>query len=148
MGQSLGKRRPDMAQAYSSRTRRIGTIISIILGFMFFFFGEPIMTLYTDDPSVISQGAQILKLVALIQPFQSTQFILAGALRGAGDTRATAIITFITILLLRPGLAKFTINSLDWGLKGAWIAIAADQVVRSLLIVMRYRSGKWKNIKI
>ncbi len=148
MGQSLGKRRPDMAQAYSSRTRRIGTIISIILGFMFFFFGEPIMTLYTDDPSVISQGAQILKLVALIQPFQSTQFILAGALRGAGDTRATAIITFITILLLRPGLAKFTINVLDWGLEGAWIALAADQVVRSVLVVFRYRSGKWKSIEV
>ena len=106
------------------------------------------MTLYTDDPSVISQGAQILKLVALIQPFQSTQFILAGALRGAGDTRATAIITFITILLLRPGLAKFTINVLDWGLEGAWIALAADQVVRSVLVVFRYRSGKWKSIEV
>lgn len=148
MGQSLGKKRPDMAQAYCSRTRRIGMTISLLLGLVFFFFGKPIMKLYTDNTLIIEQGTKILKLVALIQPFQSTQFILSGALRGAGDTKATAIITFITVLLLRPGLAKFTINSLDWGLKGAWIAIATDQVVRSLLIVMRYRSGKWKNIKI
>lgn len=61
------------------------------------------MALYNDDPAVIIQGAEILKLVALIQPFQSSQFILAGALRGAGDTRATAIISFITVLLVRPG---------------------------------------------
>lgn len=148
MGQSLGKKRPDMAQAYSSRTRYLGMIISLILGVVFFFFGRPIVSLYTDDPSVIDQGAKILKLVALIQPFQSTQFILSGALRGAGDTKATAIITFITILLLRPGLALLCINVLHLGLEGAWLALAADQIVRSTLIVIRYRSGKWKNIKV
>lgn len=147
-GQSLGKRRPDMAQAYSSRTRRVGMIISLILGVIFFFFGKPIMKLYTDNTLVIEQGAKILKLVALIQPFQSSQFILSGALRGAGDTRTTAVITFVTVLLLRPGLAKFTINSLGWGLEGAWIALAADQIVRSVLIVLRYRSGKWKSIRV
>jgi len=148
MGQSLGKKRLDMAQAYSSRTRRIGMMVSIILGLIFFFLGTPIMNLYTDDPEIIAQGIRILKLVALIQPFQSSQFILAGALRGAGDTRATAVITFMTVLLLRPGLAKLSINVLGWGLIGAWIALVADQLVRSLLVVLRYKSEKWKNIKI
>ncbi len=147
-GQSLGKKRPDMAQAYSSRTRRVGMMISLSLGTIFFFFGRQIMGLYTDDLRVIEQGAGILKLVALIQPFQSSQFILAGALRGAGDTRATAVVTFLTVLLLRPGLAMFTIHSLNWGIEGAWIALAADQIVRSVLIVLRYRSGKWKSIKV
>lgn len=148
MGQSLGKKRPDMAQAYSSRTMNLGMIISVLLGIVFFFFGKPIMSLYSDDILVITQGARILKLVALIQPFQSSQFILAGALRGAGDTRATAIVTFITILLLRPGLAIFSIHVLNWELEGAWIALAADQFVRSILISYRYKSGKWKSIEI
>ena len=148
MGQSLGKKRPDMAQAYSSRTRRMGMMISIILGLVFFFFGKPITALYSNDPIVIAQGAKILKLVALIQPFQSSQFILAGALRGAGDTRATAVITFITVLLVRPGLAIFSIFVLGWGLEGAWIALVADQLLRSLLVLVRYNSGKWKTIKV
>lgn len=148
MGQSLGKKRPDMAQAYSRRTRRMGMIISLGLGFIFFFFGESIISLYSDDVNVIAQGAQILKIVAFIQPLQSSQFIIAGALRGAGDTRATAIITFITILLIRPGLAGFSIKVLHWGLLGAWIAYAADQLVRSLLVLIRFNSGKWKDIRI
>jgi putative MATE family efflux protein len=143
-GQSLGKKRPDMAQAYSIRTRRMGMTVSIILAFTFFFFGKNIVDLYSDDPGVIIQGAEILKLVALIQPFQSSQFILAGALRGAGDTRATAVISFITILLLRPGIAILTIRILDFGLKGAWYALVADQLIRSLLVLIRYNSGKWK----
>lgn len=148
VGQSLGKKRPDMAQAYSSRTQRVGMIIAIVLGSVFFLFGKQIVGLYTDDIVVINEGAKILRLVAIIQPFQSSQFILAGALRGAGDTRTTAIITFITILILRPGLAIIAINFLDLGLIGAWLALAIDQLIRALLIVLRYQSGKWKNIKI
>lgn len=35
--------------------------------------------------------------VAFLQTFQSSQFIIAGGLRGAGDTKATAIITTITV---------------------------------------------------
>jgi Na+-driven multidrug efflux pump len=122
----------------------MGMTVSIILAFTFFFFGKNIVDLYSDDPGVIIQGAEILKLVALIQPFQSSQFILAGALRGAGDTRATAVISFITILLLRPGIAILTIRILDFGLKGAWYALVADQLIRSLLVLIRYNSGKWK----
>ncbi|NMA94643.1 MAG: MATE family efflux transporter [Clostridiales bacterium] len=147
-GQSLGKKRPDMAQAYGSRTRRVGMVVSIFLGLIFFFFGEGIVSLYSDDLQVIEQGAKILKLVAFIQPFQSSQFILAGALRGAGDTRATAIVTFLTVLLLRPALAILMINHLHWGVMGAWVAMVIDQMVRSTLIIIRYSSGKWKSIKV
>ena len=148
LGQSLGKGRPDMAQAYSRRTRRVGMMVSMVLALVFSFFGGAIVSLYSDDPSVISQGAKILMFVALIQPFQSSQFILTGALRGAGDTKATAAIMFVTTLLVRPILAILTINVLHWGLAGAWIALVADQLLRSFLVLLRYNSGKWKMLKV
>lgn len=148
VGQSLGKKRSDMAQSYSNHTRRLGLIISVILGIVFFFFGRQIVSLYTDEPEIIAQGARILKMVALVQPAQSSQFILAGALRGAGDTRATAVVTFLTVLLVRPFLAILAINGLGWGLDGAWVALLIDQLLRSGLILLRYRSGRWKKVRI
>ena len=148
VGQSLGKKRSDMAQSYSNHTRRLGLIISVILGIVFFFFGRQIVSLYTDEPEIIAQGARILKMVALVQPAQSSQFILAGALRGAGDTRATAVVTLLTVLLVRPSLAILAINGLGWGLDGAWVALLIDQLLRSGLILLRYRSGRWKKVRI
>jgi len=148
VGQSLGKKRPDMAQAYANRTRRTGMVVSILLGLTFFFFGRPIAALYSDDAAIIASSALILKMLAFIQPFQSSQFILAGALRGAGDTKSTAVITFITVLLVRPGLAALCIFALGLGLNGAWYAMVADQLLRSALVLARYRSGKWKEIRI
>lgn len=85
--------------------------------------------------------------VAFLQPFQSSQFIIAGGLRGAGDTKATAIITTITVLLIRPIVALILIH-LNFGLYGAWLALACDQLTRSALVLTRYKSGKWKMIKL
>ncbi|GAA6514954.1 MATE family efflux transporter [Merdimmobilis hominis] len=146
MGQSLGKKRPDLAQAYCHRARRLGMMVSLFLGVVFFFFGGPIVALYNDDPMIVAEGAKMLMIVAITQPLQSSQFILAGALRGAGDTRATAYITFLTVLVVRPLLAIFLINSMNMGLLGAWVAIAVDQLIRSTLVLFRFNSGKWKKI--
>ena len=148
MGQSLGKKRPDMAEYYTSRTRRLGMCVSLLIMVSFILFGGTIVGLYNDDPQIVKTGAKILMFVALIQPFQSSQFILAGALRGAGDTRATAVITAITVLFVRPGLAILLINLTSLGLYGAWVALAADQLLRSLLVWLRFISGKWKKLRI
>jgi len=148
VGQSLGKKRPDMAQAYSRYTRRIGMTISILMGISFWLFRTPLISMYTDDASVLALGKQILAFVAISQPFQSSQFILSGALRGAGDTKAVAIIIFFTVLLIRPGLAMLAIYVLEWGLQGAWVGFVMDQMIRSFLVLLRFNSGKWKRIKV
>lgn len=147
VGQSLGRRRPDMAEAYCSKARTTGLISALVFMFIFAVFGREIVSLYNSDPSIIETGAKIMLFVAFIQPFQTSQFIIAGGLRGAGDTKTTALITFLTVLLLRPGLAILLVNA-GLGLYGAWIAFVSDQLTRSFLVLTRYNSGKWKLIKL
>lgn len=147
VGQSLGRRRPDMAEAYCSKARTTGLISALVFMLIFAVFGREIVSLYNSDPSIIETGAKIMLFVAFLQPFQTSQFIIAGGLRGAGDTKTTALITFLTVLLLRPGLAILLVNA-GLGLYGAWIAFVSDQLTRSFLVLTRYNSGKWKLIKI
>lgn len=147
MGQSLGKRRTDMAQAYTSRTRTVGFCVSMCLAVIFALFGKQIVGLYNSDPEIIRIGGRIMLFVALLQPFQGSQFIIAGGLRGAGDTKTTARITFITVLLVRPFVAMLLVRTRLW-LYGAWVALACDQILRTALVFARYQSGKWKTIKL
>lgn len=148
VGQSLGKKRPDMAQHYAGRTQRIGMCVSLAVGLLFLFAGTQVAGLYSDDVYVISQAARVLKILALVQPLLSTQFILAGALRGAGDTKSTAIVSLLTVLTLRPILAAVMIYVFHLGIFGAWIAMAIEQTVRSGLTIYFYRTGRWKKIKV
>lgn len=83
-------------------------------------------------------------ILGLLQPLQSVQFAYAGGLRGAGDTRFPLLSTFLGVWPFRLGLGYLFVSGLGMGLFGAWLAIAADQTCRSLLILLRWRSGRWK----
>ena len=70
------------------------------------------------------------------------------ALRGAGDTRFTLFVSLIGACGIRVCLTLIFINVMGMGLEGAWIAMAVDWTVRSTLMVLRWRSGKWKEIRV
>lgn len=148
VGRSLGSKDFSKAEDYAKETRRIGSMVSTFMGIIFFFFGPQLVGLYSKDPMIIQNASAALKIIALVQPFQSSQFILAGGLRGAGDTFWPLVSTFIGIILVRVVLAYIFVNILGYGLIGAWMAVFVDQLVRWLFVYMRFRTGKWKYIKI
>ena len=148
MGQSLGKRRSDMAALYMKECRFLGLIISVILLVAMALLREEFIAMYNSTPEVVRIGGQIMLLMAALQPIQTDQFIVSGGLRGAGDTRYTAAVTAVTVLVFRNVLGLLAVDVLGWGLWGAWIAMGADQCLRSVLMLHRYYSGKWQNIRL
>ncbi len=148
VGQSLGKLRTDMAEHYSRRCTYLGLVISLFLGALFGFCGKYIVALYSDTEAVIAASIPVMAILGVLQPIQTPQFILSGSLRGAGATKATAVVTLVCVLILRPLAGELFIKVLKWGLIGAWAAIALDQVVRTMLIMYFYARGTWKRIKV
>ncbi|HOJ81974.1 MAG TPA: MATE family efflux transporter [Acetomicrobium flavidum] len=147
VGQSLGAGRPDVAERCGFETRRLGMIIAFSIALLFFFFGRQIADIYINDAEVTRMAAKALKIVAIMQPLQSTQFILAGALRGAGDTRWPLLSTMIGIWCIRVVFAKVFV-ALGFGLIGLWTAQLLDQLFRSIFIYKRYTSDRWKTIRV
>ena len=147
-GQSLGRRDMEAAKTYTLQCRRYGTVCALILAVTFVFFGSHLASLFTTDTTIIAEVARMLFIIALIQPLQTSQLILNGGLRGAGDTKVVAFITFIGVLLIRPALSIFTVNVLQWGLTGAWVSTAIDQSIRSSVSYLRFKSNKWTTIKV
>ena len=148
VGKSLGANELYEAENYIKQSRKIGSIISTTMAVLFFFFGAQIVSLYTQDPEIIKSASTILKVIAFVQPFQSSQLIIAGGLRGAGDTVWTLVATFVGVLILRVLFAYLFVNVLGMGLIGAWIAMFVDQFARWIVIYIRFRTGKWKYISI
>ena len=148
VGQALGEGKPDEAEALAQQSRRFGAKISGVMGIVFFFFGTQITSLFSTNPEVVTNAGRALRIVGLVQPFQSSQLIYSGAMRGAGDTVFTMITTFICILIIRVSLAKLFVLRLGLGLDGAWYATFIDQFIRWALITWRFKSGKWKEVKL
>jgi len=146
VGQGLGAGDPDRAKADTYQAYRLALVLMSFMGLVFFFFPEQIMSIFIDDPAVIRLGVWPLRLVAFSQPMLATMMVFAGALRGAGDTRATLGITAAGLWLVRVPLAFLLTPTL--GLVGAWIAMGVDLNLRGLGMWLRFRSGKWAMIKV
>ncbi len=145
-GQYLGARQPELAEAAVRQAGRFGIAVGAAMAVVFIAAGPWIMALYTSEPEVIRQGALALKVIGAIQPLQAAQLIQAGGLRGAGATRGPLLSTALGIWVVRPVVLALAVGHWHWGLVGAWLAAAADQVARWCLVRYLFLRGNWKRL--
>ncbi len=148
MGQSLGAKRPDMATLYVKAGQRIVFCISAVLCVCFITGRYFLVSLFSQETEVIELGAIIVLFIAGITWLQTSQVVISGSLRGAGDTRFVALSSLISVTLFRPFLAWLFCYPLGFGLIGAWFSLFADQGIRLLLNFWRFSTGKWASIKV
>jgi len=140
-----------------------GTAFMTGVGVLFYFGSEPLAEFFLGarESSVVPLAARLLRIVAFTMPALATTMILAGGLRGAGDTRTPLLVTLTGFLTTRIPLAYFfahegvilagadwEITGLGWGVPGAWYAMVIDTFVRCLLITLRFLQGGWKRIVV
>lgn len=147
-GQCLGRKNPTLAQSYVRLTQQMGYMVSFVVSALLFFFGGAAATMYTDDPIIIAMAASVLQIVALSNPLSNARFVYNSALRGAGDSKYTARITFVGILLTRPLVAILTVYVFHLDLTGVWLALVSDALVCYFLARRRWFTGKWALIEV
>ena len=143
VGQSIGARKRDDALAYS----RIGIISSLIMGTLcglLFFFGSTfLLSLFTSDPEIIREGAAVIRIIAVIEPFFSMSYILVGIMRGAGDARVPFFAALFGMWGIRLLSTHILINIFSFGLPGAWVSMGVDILMRTIFLYHRYRKRAW-----
>lgn len=148
IGHSLGAKKPELAKEYGRICRAIGGMISVVLAVLYFTGGRWLFSLYFKEESIVRIGTYIMYIIALIVTLQISQVIYMGCLRGAGDTLYTAIVSTVSIAIVRTCSAYFFCYICNWGIIGIWFGVVADQSARLILASTRFRKGKWTQIHI
>ena len=148
IGQSLGRKRPDMAKIYGSVAQKIGLICAFVVAVFYFFFGKSLFLLFSNEQVILDYGATIMRVLSVMLFFQILQVVQFGCLRGAGDTRFTAMVSLISVTCIRPGVSWLLCYPLGLGLVGAWLGTFCDQCVRFLMSFVRFRKGQWTKLKL
>lgn len=143
VGRSLGEKDPEKAIEYGDIGQKISFFMSTILFFIFLFVKYPIIRLFTDDMDVIALCSTILIVIAFCTHAQTSQIVLNGCLKGAGDTTYIAVTSLVSIAIVRPILTWLLCFYFNFGLIGAWISLFIDQYMRLFFSVIRFRRRKW-----
>ncbi len=148
VGQNMGAKRPDLSIVYGKTGQRLAFMISCIIFLVFLFGRSFLVSLFSDEAPIIALGANIMILAALGTHMQTSQVVLSGCLRGAGDTAYVAVTSLISVALVRPLLTWLLCFPLGLGLYGAWVALLVDQCFRLISSYKRFSSGKWAGISL
>jgi putative MATE family efflux protein len=148
VGQNLGRNRPDLSIMYGKIGQRLAISIAVVLGFAAFFARFYFASLFSGDPEIINKTAGLIVIIACILPVQTSQLVMSGSLRGAGDTRFVAFTMLVTVAVIRPVGSLILIYVFGLGLSGAWFAIVLDQIMRLVMSFTRFSRGRWISIRV
>ncbi len=148
VGQGLGAGRADLAEKAATSAARIAFVFMTAAGVILMVLGGPITRLFIDDDDVVDIGRKLLLIFGFALPAMAVSQSLGGALRGAGDTRSVLAIMTAGVWGIRLTPAYLLAVVVGFGVPGAWVAAAMDINTRALLMLLRFRQGRWKRIKV
>lgn len=148
VGQSLGAENKEDAVIFSKIPMMCAACCGLVCGSIFLFFPQQLFSLFSKDAEVIIKGAGALQMMSFVEPLLCTTIVTTGTLRGAGDTKIPFYTSVIGMWGIRQLAALFFAYQLGLGLRGAWLGMALDHIVRFTLMRIRYVRRKWLDVKV
>ncbi len=148
IGFSLGAKKPELAKEYGAICRMMGGCISVVLAVLYFLGGGWLYSMFFKEADIVAIGVKIMYVIALVVMMQISQVIYMGCLRGAGDTLYTAMVSTVSVTIVRTAASYICGFLLNGGIIDIWMGILADQIARLIFGAIRFKKGKWTEIKI
>ncbi|QKS71799.1 MATE family efflux transporter [Paenalkalicoccus suaedae] len=146
VGYLIGERRHKEAYQRCLKSLWIGMSVSTFVASMFYVFGDTIFAIFTDNNEIIQLGSLLLLLTIILEPGRAFNLIVINSLRAAGDVRYPVYIGILSMWGVAVTLSYTAGIVFGLGLIGVWIAQIADEWLRGLLMLRRWRSKKWVNM--
>ena len=144
VGQNLGARRPDRAEA-AVWTATVYNMLFLGGVGLAFLGGAPLIAgLFTRDPIVASFAVSCLRTVSLGFLFYAAGMVLTQAFNGAGDTWTPTVINLFVFWLWEIPLAWWLSTKMALGPQGVFIALTVAYSTLAVVSAVLFKRGDWK----
>ncbi|HEX6983490.1 MAG TPA: MATE family efflux transporter [Balneolaceae bacterium] len=148
VGQNLGAGKPYRAERSVWLTSLINMGFLTLVGIAFYIFSAELVTLFTDQPNVITIGSQCLRIISIGYLFYSFGMIITQAFNGAGDTMTPTYLNFFCFWMIEIPLAWFLALNLNLNEQGVFWAIVVAESLLGVIGIFIFRRGTWKRKKV
>lgn len=126
--------------------------IMCVSGIVLFLGAHLLMGLFTPSQPVVELGAEMLRLVALSEPFFGLMVVLEGVFYGLGRTRYAFAVEIIGMWGVRILFTFLCVEYWGFGLRAVWYCMIADNVCKAVLfsvpfLTRKSRVRKWLESK-
>lgn len=143
VGHMIGAGELHAAHRLVRRSLALGFVVAFVVAGSFALAGPWLLARFTSDPEIIALGCTLLWWTVLLEPGRSFNLVVINALRATGDARYPVMAGAASMAIVLAGGSWFLGVYLGWGLVGVWIAYAADEWIRGLLMWRRWATLGW-----
>lgn len=148
IGHLVGAGRTDEAYRRLIHSLRWSFLVTIAAVLAAAWFREPLMSIFTDNPDIISLGGTLLLICILLEPGRTLNLVIISSLRAAGDAKFPVVVGIFSTWGISVPLFYYLGIHLGYGLVGMWVAIALDEWLRGIIMYWRWRSRVWEKKKL
>ena len=149
VAQCMGAGKPDEAGFYMKHIVRMNYVVNFVNASVVMLLMPFIIRMYGMEPATTALALKSFYVYAGFAVFfYPLAFALANALRGAGDTRFTMVVSIITMFGIRLGMAYVFILAFKLDIIGAWLAMTLEWIIKGGIFIIRAKCGKWRTIKV
>lgn len=141
VGQAVGAERKDLARSFAWLTTGAGMVMMGTVGAVMYYICPYVFDFLTPVQEVRDLAEEVLRIELLAEPLFAASIVATAALRGAGDTLVPAVMNLVSIWGVRLTLAWQLSKTM--GLRGVWIAMAAELCFRGIIFLIRLKREKW-----
>ena len=145
VGHLIGAGKLHEAHKLVRRALARGLAVSVVVALCAALAGPWLLRFFTHDEAIVRGGSLLLWWTVLLEPGRTFNLVVINALRAAGDARYPVFAGVASMLIVLAG-GSWLLGSdagLGWGLPGVWIAYAADEWLRGLLMWRRWATLAW-----
>ncbi len=143
IGHMIGARQYEDAYARCLKSLKIAIIISLCMAGIVSIAAEPLLGIFTSNEEIISSAKVLIYLTLLLEPGRSFNLVVINALRAAGDVKFPVYLGIASMWGVGVPLSYLLGITLELGLVGVWISFIADEWLRGLLMLRRWRTRTW-----
>ena len=145
VGHLVGQQRHQAAYILGNYFFRWSMIITLTGSVMLAIAGRSILTSFTDNADIIAMGVWVLVVDIFLEIGRTSNIFAGSTLRATGDAIYPFVVGVIFQWSIAVGLSYVIGIPLGYGLVGMWIGFAIDENVRGIILMRRWKSGKWRS---
>lgn len=143
VGHMIGAGQLHAAHRLVRRALARGLVVSVAVATAAALAAPWLLRLFTADPAIIAAGTTLMWLTVILEPGRTFNLVVINALRAAGDARYPVMVGAGSMLIVLAGGSWLLGQVMGLGLVGIWIAYAADEWIRGLLMWRRWATHGW-----
>ena len=147
-GQNIGAGKPERAEKTAWMSVGIFTGFMFMVSIVVWFFPANIIRLFNTDPELVRVGSIFIRISIAAYMVQGSASTLAQCLNGVGDTMMTMWVTLTSVWAIQMPAAYLLSHFTSLGVYGVRSGMMTGIVIRALVFVGYFRTGRWKNKKV